>query len=574
MADCEFDVAEILAYQSLLTPDEEAAVGGYLTVKYGLTTAYSAPSTAKPPSPPASELAAAKYKGWLHAGSLCILTTPDGADLPATAKESDFPVLVRLDKDWFHFNEAKPKGEDIRFATSTGVPLAYQIDSWDATAGTAAIWVRIPTITGNARQEIALFWGKSDAASESNGSAVFNKSNGYLSVWHMDETLRDEAGTVTVQDAGTTAAPGMIGPSRHFTGGRGMNGGGKIRTYPFASTSHTTEAWFKADKFNSSLIRWGRGNQVNLRLLSTPAHFAITNCWGSPIYQATSLMEKNQWIHVAYTFSLQGWMIYINGRPDLPAVWNNSQEMGTPVELQIGDGFAGDLDEVRVSSLARSADWMKLQYENQKPVQTVVGPLIQPGKEFAVSAKTVTLAEGKTMTLTAKAGGAKKISWSIVRDGKETLVAVDRFNYSLAAGRVTGDQAYILRFKAVFAEGVKHVDIPVTIREDIPDPVYTLKAPTNWDGRETITLQPQITNLPALQAKGRAELTYEWTFPPMLEMQSIEPGKLTLKRARNSGTFPITVAVSNGGKPVIQTVQIAVREPAKDAWVQRTPDKD
>ena len=574
MADCEFDVTEILAYQSLLTPEEEAAVGGYLTVKYGLTTAYSAPSTAKAPSPAASELAEAKYKGWQHSGALCVLTTPDGADLPATAKESDFPVLVRLDKDWFRFNEAKPKGEDLRFASGTGLPLAYQIDHWDAVAGTAAIWVRIPTIIGNARQVITMYWGKSDAASESDGAAVFNKSNGYLSVWHMDETLRDEAGTVTVQDAGTTAAPGMFGPSRHFSGGRGMNGGGKIRTYPFASTSHTTEAWFKADKFNSSLIRWGRGNMVNLRLLSTPAHFAITNCWGSPIQQASSVMEKNQWMHVAYTFNLQGWMIYVNGRPDMPAVWNNIQEIATPVELQIGDGFAGDLDEIRVSNVVRSADWMKLQYENQKTVQTVVGPLIQPGKDFSVSEKSVTLAECKTLTLTAKAGGAQKISWSIVREGKETLVAVDRFNYTLAAGRVTGDQSYILRFKAVFADGVKKVDIPVTIREDIPDPVYTLKAPTNWDGRETITLQPQIANLTALQAKGGGELTYEWTFPPLLEMKSIEPGKLILRRARNSGTLPITVAVSNGGKPVTQTVQIAVREPAKDAWVQRTPDKD
>ena len=574
MADCEFDVAEILAYQSLLTPEEAAAVGGYLTVKYGLITAYPAPSTAKAPSPAASELAAAKYKGWQHSGSLCVLTTTDGADLPATAKESDFPVLVRLDKNWFRFNEAKPKGEDLRFASGTGLPLAYQIDHWDAAAGTAGIWVRIPTITGNARQVITMHWGKSDAVSESDGTAVFNKSNGYLSVWHMDETLRDEVGTVTVQDAGTTAAPGMIGPGRHFSGGRGMNGGGKIRTYPFASTSHTTEAWFKADKFNSSLIRWGRGNMVNLRLLSTPAHFAITNCWGSPIQQATSVMEKNQWIHVAYTFSLQGWMIYVNGRPDMPGVWNNIQEIATPVELQIGDGFAGDLDEIRVSNVVRSADWMKLQYENQKPVQTVVGPLIQPGKDFAVSEKSVTLAEGKTLTLTAKAGGAQKISWSIVRDGKETLVAVDRFNYTLAAGRVTGDQSFVLRFKAVSADGVKKMDIPVTIHEDIPDPVYTLKAPTNWDGRETITLQPQITNLPALQAKGGGELTYEWTFPSLLEIKAIEPGKLILKRARNSGTLPVTVAVSNGGKPVTQTVQIAVREPAKDAWVQRTPDKD
>ena len=35
--------------------------------------------------------------------------------------------------------------------------------------------------------------------------------------------------------------------------------------------------------------------------------------------------------------------------------------------------FAGDIDEVRVSRVARSADWIKLEYENQKAQQTLVG---------------------------------------------------------------------------------------------------------------------------------------------------------------------------------------------------------
>ena len=36
----------------------------------------------------------------------------------------------------------------------------------------------------------------------------------------------------------------------------------------------------------------------------------------------------------------------------------------------------------------------------------------------------------------------------------------------------------------------------------------------------------------------------------------------------------MTAAVSNGGKPVTQAIQIVVNEPAKDAWVERTPGKD
>ena len=139
----------------------------------------------------------AQYPGWQHSGSMFILTTPEGANLPATASEENFPVLVRLNKDSFNFAEAKASGEEIRFSAE-GKPLAYQIEEWDAATGTAIIWVRVPTIQGSARQEIKLHWGKADAASESNGKAVFNESNGYLSVFHMGDAAKDEVGSLEV----------------------------------------------------------------------------------------------------------------------------------------------------------------------------------------------------------------------------------------------------------------------------------------------------------------------------------------------------------------------------------------
>ncbi len=38
----------------------------------------------------------AQYADWKHSGSLFILTTPEGADLPASASLENFPLLVRL----------------------------------------------------------------------------------------------------------------------------------------------------------------------------------------------------------------------------------------------------------------------------------------------------------------------------------------------------------------------------------------------------------------------------------------------------------------------------------------------
>ena len=49
--------------------------------------------------------ATAQYQGWQHLGSLCVLTTQEGANLPATASEENFPMLVRLNKDWFDFSQ-------------------------------------------------------------------------------------------------------------------------------------------------------------------------------------------------------------------------------------------------------------------------------------------------------------------------------------------------------------------------------------------------------------------------------------------------------------------------------------
>ena len=79
--------------------------------------------------------ASADYTGWNHSGSVYVLTTSEGADLPASAAVENFPLLVRLHKDFFDFAQAKANGEDLRFSSATGDPLPYQIEEWDAAEG-------------------------------------------------------------------------------------------------------------------------------------------------------------------------------------------------------------------------------------------------------------------------------------------------------------------------------------------------------------------------------------------------------------------------------------------------------
>jgi len=523
----------------------------------------------------------AQYPGWKHNGSFYILTTPDGANLPPTAKEEGFPLLVRLDKDTFDFKQAQTDGRDVRFAVA-GKALTYQIDQWDAAAGVAAIWVRIPTIQGNARQKIDMFWGKSDATGETNGKAVFNDSNGYLSVWHMGESVTDEVGSTVAKDTGTTRAAGLIGASRHFPGGMGINCGEKIATYPTGSSPHTTEAWFRAQQTNAPIMAWGNDAPQGKLILqiASPPHIKV-ECWFSGAdVQGQGKLPLSDWVHVVHTFQNGDSRIYVNGVLDGTSKSTSAPlAIKSPARMYLGGWcdnykYVGDIDEARISNVTRSADWVKLEYENQKPLQSVVGPLVQPGSDFAVSTKSISLLEGKSVTVTAKAGGAQKLYWIIKRGGKETLAAADRFSFTLDAGRVTGDDSFTLQLKAVFASQVRTIDIPVSIKEDIPDPVYTLNAPSAWNGRDPIEVVSQITNMPALQAKGAATLKTQWSVSGLAVIDEETPGKLILKRSLNSGMLSITAIVSNGGKPMTQTIQIAVKEPAKEVWVQRPPDAD
>ena len=75
------------------------------------------------------------------------------------------------------------------------------------------------------------------------------------------------------------------------------------------------------------------------------------------------------------------------------------------------------------------------------------------------------------------AGGPQKLYWIIKRGNEETIAAVDKFSYTFDAGRVVADTALVLQFKAVYANEVKTRNIKVSIKEDLPEPVFSLKAP-------------------------------------------------------------------------------------------------
>jgi autotransporter-associated beta strand protein len=525
------------------------------------------------------------YGTWAHSGSLFILTTPDGANIPVGDSATNFPLLVRLNNGNFNFGEAQPDGSDVRFITAAGSNLSYQIEQWDSVNSTAAVWVKIPSIAPNARQEIKMYWGKSGVASQSNGANVFNAANGYASVLHMNETVSDVVGNTAPTNSGTTLTTGMIGKGRNFTSGNGILVGTDLTNFPTGSNPHSSEVWIRSGVSPTTIMGWGiqQGQGKVVMQLASPPHINMDCYFGGANVTGASTLSTTQWVHVAHTYQNNTACIYVNGVLDGTITNGNTvMNMPTPARFYVGGwydnySFVGDMDEVRISNVTRSANWIKLEYENQKSLQTLVGSLVPAGDTFSASPSAVTMNEGATTTLSGQAGGAQKVYWIQRINGVDTVLATDQFTCTASAGRSTGGQSFDILFRAVYPAETKDIVIPVTVNEYLPDPVFTLTGPTTWDGRQTITITPNISNLAALQAAGVANLNYSWSVAGVAVTKTITagtptvPGVLTLTRSQGGGPMTVSLVLGNGGNLVSSSKTIIVQEPASDAWVQRTP---
>ncbi len=303
-----------------------------------------------------------------------------------------FPLLVRLDAGNFDFTQARADGADLRFAKADGTPLPFAIESWDAAASRAAVWVRMDTVFADGRgQTVTLFWGNSRAKVPPASRPVFDTASGFAGVWHLSED-RDSTHTPGVY---RDATPGGTDGDDYITskGKPGAIGGGldiqgrmwvEMR---FASTrmepaqALTLSAWIKPDSLgDSSSILAELENGYSLRLMhDSTARFEFSNGTETVSVHSVKLPIKDgKWHQVAAVFDGGTATIYLDGvqSAQVPAAGLISYTGNSNRRFFIGnwsnvipgfDNYYGGLDEVQLSHAARGPGWIALAYANQAP---------------------------------------------------------------------------------------------------------------------------------------------------------------------------------------------------------------
>ena len=106
--------------------------------------------------------------GWYYRQAVTI-TNNTATDL------TDFQVKLILDGSNVGANfDWSRQGADLRFYDENGNKLSYYVESWDETNKQAVVWVKVLSIGANSSTNIKMYYGNSQATSESDPTQVFD----------------------------------------------------------------------------------------------------------------------------------------------------------------------------------------------------------------------------------------------------------------------------------------------------------------------------------------------------------------------------------------------------------------
>jgi hypothetical protein len=346
---------------------------------------------------------------WRYWKTIKLDTSASGAKVKGDVK--NFPVPVLLDGSNFDFTQASKDGADVRFSkTAKGDPLAYAIESWDADAKSAVVWVKLDVKGNNKSQSFVMHWGNAEAHDAGDSKAVFNTKEGWVGVYHLSEpgnsteegykdATANQAHMTGVNLDASARADARLGKGVELTYAKlqwlKLDHPKKKKAFDL-TTRGTFSIWAKARSYQN------KGDEAKKALPGYETMFAKgDNSWRLQKYGTKSWhkgveliemcveqppnadlcvpgktdMVPGQWFQVVAVHDFPKAKLYVNGVLDKSDTFDVNWVSGDGHPVGIGNQsqfpekgrqWDGWLDEARVLNVAKDDDWLKLDYESQK----------------------------------------------------------------------------------------------------------------------------------------------------------------------------------------------------------------
>lgn len=337
---------------------------------------------------------------WLYRKSITI----DETKVTGSSDLTSFPVLVDLTDSNLQAN-AQTDADDILFTSADGTTkLDHEIELYTSSTGRLTAWVRIPTLDYNDNTIIYMYYGNAGASSQQNATGVWSN---YRFVYHLgdgdstsadfyqDSTSNNIDATLWDGDSDSTQDTGKIGYGYNFAGDADYMALSDV-TDP---TAYTVSAWVKYSttspiniftRTNSSGPGTAWSHQMSIDANTRPVNYLYDqNAATSRCARSTDNTSQNTWYYIANTAQNGvGMGNFVDGvlknTGSVDALWTGgdryriAQNTGV-LESNPGAGcpnatapgyFGGVIDELRLSLVVRSTDWIATEYNNQSATST------------------------------------------------------------------------------------------------------------------------------------------------------------------------------------------------------------
>ncbi|UCE73247.1 MAG: DUF2341 domain-containing protein [Methanomassiliicoccales archaeon] len=308
---------------------------------------------------------------WLYRKTITINSSKVTSDL------TNFPVLINItDSDLA--SKARSDGYDIAFYGYDGSLLDHETEYYSSGSGKLIAWVRVPSVLSSVDTEFYMYYGKSDQATTmENPHGVWDVN--YTMVQHLNETSGTHYdstqngydGTEYIDPPEGQDATGKIDGADEFDGtndyinistlGDNMNGKMNITFSFWIKTASDVGNWRNPFSFGSADFRFETGNPTtDIHIFNSGINSVTINLNG--------YIDLGEWNYLTFVSNEANWAVYIDGVSRASGTTDGGLNAGSDLFLGVRtpttDDWKGIIDEIRISDINRSVDWITTEYNN------------------------------------------------------------------------------------------------------------------------------------------------------------------------------------------------------------------
>ncbi len=310
-------------------------------------------------------LAAASWwsNDWKFRKELTFDLAPTGADIAAGV--GDAPVLLRLSTANFsYFADTKPDGSDLRLvAEDDKTLLKYHVEKYDPQSQMAYIWVRLPKIAGGKQGKAYLYYGNADAPNGGDAPGTYDADQ-ILALHFGGEGLPQDA---TDYHNNATASEASVVPAAFSGAGIATAAAHAVKVGPspalalMASKGYTATAWIKINTAQPDAAVFAVTEAAKSFVLGVNGTKPYARS-GTAVVNATVDLPVGEWHFLAASAVGGQVILYVDGA-ETGKVAAPVADLNGVVSLGAdalgAHPFVGEIDEVGLSKVVRSADWLK-----------------------------------------------------------------------------------------------------------------------------------------------------------------------------------------------------------------------